>query len=73
VQLLVCVSNAGYEAALELRKLYQRLDDRLADKRGMVRVLDESGEDYLYPGEMFSPIRVTKRVAQQLFGRGASR
>ncbi len=57
---VVCVDNAGYPASLELRKVYVRLDDPGAQKHGYVRVIDESGEDYLYPSELFVPINVPK-------------
>ena len=50
---VICVKNAGYLASLELRKLYEVIDDPIADKDRMIRVIDESGEDYLYPDDMF--------------------
>jgi hypothetical protein len=57
---VMCVSNAGYEASLELRKIYLRLVDRTAARRSLVRVIDESGEDYLYPASFFVAIHVPK-------------
>ncbi len=54
--LLVCVRNNGYEASLERWKIYQALPDRDAAKHRQVRVVDESGEDYLYPARFFAPI-----------------
>lgn len=48
-QLVVCVDNEGYAASLEKRKIYVALRDVAADKHGMLRIVDESGEDYLYP------------------------
>jgi len=50
---VICVRNAGYLASLELRKLYEVLDDPEGEKDDMIRVVDESGEDYLYPADMF--------------------
>ena len=50
---VICVKNAGYLASLELRKLYEVIDDPIAEKDDMIRVIDESGEDYLYPIDMF--------------------
>jgi hypothetical protein len=44
----VCVRNRGYRASLELRKLYPVLPDEFADEHQMIRVIDESGEDYLF-------------------------
>ncbi len=54
--LLVCVRNDGYSAALERRKIYRALSDPKAAKHDQVRVIDESGEDYLYPAAFFVPI-----------------
>lgn len=50
---LLCVKNEGYPASLELRKVYQALTDPEGSEHGMVRVIDESGEDYLYPASFF--------------------
>ena len=46
---LLCVENEGYEASLEIRKLYEQLSDKEAERHNQVRIIDESGEDYLYP------------------------
>ena len=62
----VCVSNEGFEASLEVRKLYRVLPDRKAEAQSLVRVVDESGEDYLYPGELFAPIHVSRETAAEL-------
>ena len=56
---IICVSNVGFEASLEPRKLYNQLPDLGAEARGMVRVIDESGEDYLFSATMFSPIAIS--------------
>jgi len=58
----VCVRNEGYEAALELRKIYQVIPDAAAERHHLVRVIDESGEDYLYPRDFFLPIALPKPV-----------
>ena len=55
---VVCVKNRNYAASLELRKLYQVLADGVAAKLGQVRVIDESGEDYLYSEEYFVPVQI---------------
>lgn len=62
----VCVSNEGFEASLEVRKLYRVLPDRKAETQSLVRVVDESGEDYLYPGELFATVDVTRETAAEL-------
>ena len=50
---VLCVRNEGYPAGLELRKVYRVLADERASKLHQLRVIDESGEDYLYPEEYF--------------------
>ncbi|MBV8924546.1 MAG: hypothetical protein JOZ74_04170 [Bradyrhizobium sp.] len=61
-QLVICVDNDGYAASLEKRKIYVVLRDAAADKHGMLRVVDESGEDYLYPKALFRPIALPQAV-----------
>jgi hypothetical protein len=63
---VVCVDNRGYPAALEVRKLYRRLVDPKASRMGLMRVVDESGEDYLYPAGFFLPIRLSAAVLRAL-------
>ena len=58
LQFVVCVRNKGYAASLELRKLYQVVADETAAKLHQVRVIDDSGEDYLYPEEYFVPVQL---------------
>ena len=52
-RLVICIDNSGYEVSLERRKIYVALPDADAAKHGRVRVIDESGDDYLYPEECF--------------------
>jgi hypothetical protein len=61
-QLVVCISNDGYEACLERRKIYVSLPDAKAVKHGLIRVIDESGEDYLYSKKRFRPVRLPEEV-----------
>ena len=61
---VLCLSNEGFEAALEPRKIYLSLADSDAEREGLVRVVDESGEDYLYPTTMFEPINVPERAVK---------
>ncbi|MGD0988034.1 MAG: hypothetical protein ABR874_09495 [Candidatus Sulfotelmatobacter sp.] len=58
LQFVVCVKNRGYAASLELSKLYQTVADSLAAKIHQIRVIDESGEDYLYPQDYFVPVQI---------------
>ncbi len=61
-QLVVCVDNAGYRVALEKRKIYVMLRDAAAEKHGLLRVIDESGDDYLYPKMFFRSIALPQAV-----------
>jgi len=57
-QFAVCIDNEDYPASLEVRKIYQVVADEKAAKHNLVRVIDESGEDYLYPQRFFVPIEL---------------
>lgn len=61
----ICINNQGCED-LQLRKLYPILPDETAEKAGLIRVVDDSGEDYLYPAESFIPIPLPASVKQAL-------
>ena len=60
---VVCVRNTGYPTSLELRKIYQALCDADAEAHGLMRVIDESGEDYLYPRTFFAALNLPPEVA----------
>lgn len=62
----VCVNNADYPASLELHKIYHVLPDEDAEVDGDMRVIDESGEDYLYPADYFVMIELPKAVEKSL-------
>ena len=62
----VCIANKGNEASLERNKLYVVLPDRQAEADGPLRVIDEDGEDYLYPADWFVPVEVPKAVQASL-------
>ena len=59
---VVCIDNSDYPVALEKRKIYELISDASAEKHNQVRVIDESGEDYLYPASCFVTINLTKSV-----------
>ena len=61
-QLVVCIKNEGYPASLEKRKIYVALRDAGAEKHGLLRVVDESGEGYLYPKALFRAIALPPAV-----------
>ena len=62
----VCVQNTDYKVSLELRKLYRVLSDGEAQKAGLLRVVDESGEDYLYPETYFALLDVPEALKDVL-------
>jgi hypothetical protein len=59
---VICISNEGYAVSLEKRKIYFALRDERAEKRGLIRVVDESGEDYLYPKAFFRSIALSQAI-----------
>ena len=61
-QFVICLKNKGYEVSLERRKIYQVLPDADAAKHRQVRVVDDSGDDYLYPQSFFTPIELPQTV-----------
>jgi hypothetical protein len=61
-QLMVCIDNDGCPASLERRKIFVWLRDAIAEKRGLVRIIDESGDDYLYPKMLFRAIALPQSV-----------
>jgi hypothetical protein len=64
----LCVRNDAYPVSLQVRRLYEQLTDAAAETRGLVRVIDESGDDYLYPRELFADLDVPSTVARALAG-----
>jgi len=62
---VLCIRKDGSDD-LEPRKVYQVLPDRAAVREGYVRVIDESGEDYLYPAEYFVPVRLPVAISREL-------
>ena len=66
LQFAVCINNEGYEASLELGKLYQVIPDEEADANDLVRVVDESGEDYAFAATRFHALEVPPVVQKAL-------
>ena len=69
-QFAICVNNDGYPVSLELRKVYQVIPDEVAGMRGFIRIVDESGDSYLYPQDSFVPIDVPQS-AQGVFANAS--
>ncbi len=63
-KLAICVDNSGYEMSLERRKVYPVLPDASAERSNFIRVVDETGEDYLFPADRFVLIPVTREVEE---------
>ena len=66
IRFAVCVNNAEYPASLELHKIYRVLPDEDAEVDGDVRIVDESGEDYLYPADYFVLLELPQAVERSL-------
>ena len=63
---VICINNGEYAGTLELRKVYEVLDDASAESRNYARIIDESGEDYLYPKSWFVPVAVPQNIEELL-------
>jgi hypothetical protein len=63
---VLCINNKDFPASLEARKLYRVLPDPVASKHKLVRIVDESGEDYLYPAAYFTAIKLPATVEKAL-------
>ena len=63
---VLCVRNDGYPASLLVRRLYAFVPDRNAASHGLIRVVDESGEDYLYPEKFFVTIALPRPVTRAM-------
>ena len=63
---VVCLSNEGYKASLEIGKLYRFIPDKEAEAEGLIRVVDESGEDYAFDATRFHPVNLPAAVEKML-------
>jgi len=63
---VLCVHNRGYRASLERGKIYRQITDAWAKSHDLIRIVDESGEDYLYPRRYFVAIAVPKAARTAL-------
>jgi hypothetical protein len=66
IHFAVCLNNQGYEASLEVGKLYRIIPDQQAQAHGLIRVVDESGEDYAFAANRFYPIELPQNVEEAL-------
>jgi len=67
---VVCIHNSGYEASLELFKIYRTIRDEQPESHGYLRVVDEDGEDYWYPKDWFRQIAVPPSVERAIVAVG---
>jgi hypothetical protein len=67
---VLCLRNDGYEVSLEPRKIYEVLSDRDAAAHNQLRVIDESGEDYLYPASLFASIALPQSLRRAVLAAG---
>jgi hypothetical protein len=63
---VVCLNNEGYKASLEVGKLYRSIPDKEAEVEGLIRVVDESGEDYAFAANRFHPVDLPAIVEEVL-------
>jgi hypothetical protein len=69
---VICINNLSYEVSLERWKLYEAIKDEKAEAHNQIRVIDESGEDYLFPKAYFEPIELPKNVLEAMNSAKAS-
>lgn len=63
---VICLDNSDYPASLEVRKVYPVIPDTEAERHNLIRIIDESGEDYLYPAQNFAYLELSKQIIDQL-------
>ena len=63
---VVCVNNKDYPASLELHKIYRVVEDEIVEADGEIRVIDESGEDYIYPTDYFVAVHLPAAVEESV-------
>ena len=69
---VVCLNNEGYQASLEVGKLYRFIPDKEAEEEGLIRVVDESGEDYAFDATRFHPVNLPATVEKALLAASHS-
>lgn len=68
VQFVVCLNNDGHKASLDVGKLYRSIPDRAAAAEGLIRVIDESGEDYAFAADRFHKVFLPPKIKKELSG-----
>jgi hypothetical protein len=67
---VVCIDDGGYVDDLKVKTIYQVLPDESAAKSNYIRIIDETGEDYLYPADLFAPIDLSRKLEKVLLAAG---
>lgn len=70
-EFMLCINSVGYEVSLEVRKLYEQIPDKEAELLNQVRIIDESGEDYLYPANLFLPVKLSLEIKNKILKSAA--
>ena len=65
-RLVICINNGGYVDDLKVKTVYQLLPDESAAKSNYIRIIDETGEDYLYPADLFASIELPSELQKVL-------
>jgi hypothetical protein len=66
INFALCLNNDGYKSSLEVGKLYRVIPDKEADAHGLIRVIDESGEDYAFGADRFHPMELPATIKKTL-------
>ncbi len=69
----LCIETGEYPTSLQTRKLYEVRPDAAAERHGQLRIIDDSGEDFLYPREYFQPLELTPFLSRLVRGHGGRR
>jgi hypothetical protein len=69
---VVCLDNEGYPVSLEVGKIYRQIKPHARDPQDFVRVIDESGEDYLFPCERFAAVELPQKVKRVILAVAAA-
>jgi len=71
-QFVLCVSSGDHPASLEMRKVYRLIANPVAEAKGLMRVIDESHEDYLFPSNLFVPVALSASTVEALLAQEAA-
>lgn len=64
---VICIDDSNYPVSLVARKLYESIPDEKSENTGFIRVIDETGDDYLYPVELFTEVHLSDEIVDKIF------